>query len=90
MNGLDRGQKGRGVRRCRQAARAVRRLADFRVGGGVVVERMVHNLLDDARQSYAGARVRIYLAILIERDVRRTLEQADGQGAVLVDFSSRG
>ena len=59
------------------------------LGGGVAVERMVHNLLDDARQSYAGARVRLYLAILIERDVRRTLEQADAQGAVLVDFPPR-
>ena len=49
------------------------------LGGGAIVERMVHTLLDDARQSYAGARVRLYLAILIERDVRRRLEQADVQ-----------
>jgi hypothetical protein len=41
------------------------------LGGGVVVERIMGNLLADARQSCAGARVRSYLAILIERDVRR-------------------
>jgi hypothetical protein len=39
---------------------------------------------------YAGARVRRYLAILIERDVRRTLEQADARGAGMVDFPFSG
>ena len=58
-------------------------------GGGVVVERMVRNLLADARQSYAGARVRIYLAIFIERDARRRLEQADTRGAALVDVGRK-
>jgi hypothetical protein len=60
------------------------------LGGGVVVERMVRNLLADARQSYAGARVRSDLAILIERDVRRRLEQGDARGAALVNFPSSG
>ena len=71
----------------RQLVRLAARLMS-ELGGGVVVERMVRNLLADARQSYAGARARSYLAILIERDVRRKLEQAHARGAAPVDFPS--
>jgi hypothetical protein len=39
---------------------------------------------------YAGARVRRYLAILIERDMRARLEQADARGAGMVDFPVSG
>jgi hypothetical protein len=60
------------------------------LGGGVVVERMVRNLLGDVRQFYTGARVRRYLAILIERDMRARLEQADARGAGMVDFPVSG
>jgi hypothetical protein len=58
--------------------------------GGVVVERMVGNLLADARQAYAGARVHSYLAILIERNVRRGLDQAHARRAAVVDFPVLG
>ena len=60
------------------------------LGGGVVVERMVRNLLGDVRRFYTGARVRRYLAILIERDMRARLEQADARGAGMVDFPVSG
>lgn len=57
------------------------------LGGGVVVERMVRNLLGDVRQFYTGARVRRYLAILIERDMRARLEPGRGAKSFLLVMS---
>ena len=54
------------------------------LGGGELAGRVVRQLLAEARERYAGAAVRTYLPILIERETRRRLrnqppEQLSGQ-----------
>lgn len=55
-----------------------RLLAEF--GDGLIAGRTVRDHIAAARAHYVGARVRIYLPILIERDVRRQLQKPDAPG----------
>jgi len=52
-----------------------RLLAEF--GDGLIAGWTVRDLIAAARAHYVGARVWIYLPILIERDVRRQLQKPD-------------
>jgi hypothetical protein len=48
------------------------RLVDRFTAQGVPAEQ-VHHLVDDARERLAGARIRAFLPILVERSVRNAL-----------------